>query len=82
MVWRKISTVFLRMYYVRVKGGDKFLDFHRSETISIVFFFLVFLREYPSSLLRSLFLPFLQIFSGKIVDSCTLARGDLSFRGG
>lgn len=79
MVWRKpISTVFLRMYYVRVKGEINFWIFTVAKQFPLFFFFLVFLREYP--LLRSLFLPFLQIFSGKIVDSCTL--GDLSFRGG
>lgn len=78
MVWRKISTVFLRMYYVRVKGERNFWIFTVAKQFPLFFFFFGISKGI--SLLRSLFLPFLQIFSGKIVDSCTL--GDLSFRGG
>lgn len=38
MVWRKISTVFLRMYYVRVKGERNFWIFTVAKQFPLFFF--------------------------------------------
>lgn len=39
MVWRKISTVFLRMYYIRVKGERNFWIFTVAKQFPLFFFF-------------------------------------------